>query len=232
MGSYRLANELEISQFQRRFCKTAKDRRTIINFYRVEVELVEDSLPYQKIIGGDGKMMTLKGVIVMLKVIDDANKVVYYPVFSEQTAKRLLKLWKLQLPTKLSVFADASAERQDSYYDPLNVRLRTLIAYTRIFLLEQKRIYQPLPTSLHYIHDLLASLPNYAVEAELVKVVNDVIGSYLQHYHPDSYISCTALEDYICYLRNHYTMLAFKNSDFSELRQLLQTNFPNEPIYF
>ncbi len=232
MMKLKVADSREQRLFQQKYCQNEEARLQIIKHFRVEadayVELPVGCCVYNAIDGGS----PAKGKIIVLQVMELRRRLCYFPVFSEATGRKLLHAWSMKMPPKMTAFACA---KEQSLYGSLSVSnssLRTLLEYFRWFTFAANHVYHPLPYGLRTIYNHLCKFPEEDVGVEVIKFVNDALAEEFANDNINRYTSCQQLQDYIVYLQNKYTLLQFKDADFSILRKLLADAFPEEKFYF
>lgn len=234
MKKPRICTSKEFFLFQQRYCRNERTRLSIIKNFKVEVEVFEELPPGYGVYGATGTQWLLKDSVIMLKLTDMTEGVCYYPVFSEAMGKKLLKAWGIPLPPKMSAFVEwghgQRVENKEVHY--INARMRSLMAFTRLFMLPQERVHEPLVYGFKAVHEQLHDFPKENVSANVIKFVNDIIRAYQADAIRNRYTNCRNLQDFIEYIKHKYTLLEFKDSDFSALRAKLLEEYPDEEIYF
>ncbi len=169
----------------------------------------------------------------MLKVSDLGNRVVYYPVFPESVGKKMLANWHIALPPKITAFADICVKTgSDAAVHVDNQSLRGLIAFSRLFMMVPNRSHAPMPYGFNNLYAQLYQVPEMGVAPETVRMINEILGDFINASGQERYIYCDNLQEFIDYLRNRYKLLVFKNSEFTSLRRMMQEYYPDDKIYF
>ena len=233
MHKCRNANTKENLLFQERFCKSEAAMYKIAKNFKIEVEVYEELPPWHNVYNANGSDILLKDAIIMLKISDLTNRIVYYPIFSEAVAKKLLTKWDIALPEKLTVFVDSDKQTECvAGVDKDNQSLRTVIEFARLFTMIPDRSHRPMPYGFNNLYAQLHLVPEMGVAPETVRMVNSILGEFINSSEEERYIYCNNLQEFIDYLRNRYKLLKFKNSDFTSLRRMIQEHYPGDKIYF
>ena len=82
------------------------------------------------------------------------------------------------------------------------------------------------------LYQQLHAFPNNGVGSETIKFVNEILGDFIKNHKEGYFVDYENLQDFITNLLKDYTLLAFKNSDFSALRKKLLLDYPNDKLYF
>lgn len=219
--------------FQHNYCSSEAAIAKIIKNFKVEVEAYEELPPWHCVYNANGSDVLLKDTIIMLKVSDLENRVVYYPTFSEALGKKVLADWHIALPPKITVFADPDVSSElDAAVHEDNKSLRRLIAFSRLFTIVPERLHRPMPYGFNNLYAQLYQAPEMGVAPETVRMINEILGHFVNDSGQERYIYCDNLQDFIDYLRGRYKLLVFINSDFTHLREMMKANYPDDKIYF
>ncbi len=233
MHKCRLASTKENLRFQHDYCCNEAAIAKIIKNFKVEVEAYEELPPWHCVYNADGSDVLLKDTVIMLKVSDLGNRVVYYPVFPESVGKKMLANWHIALPPKITVFADIRVETgADVAVHVDNQSLRRLIAFSRLFTMVPNRSHAPMPYGFNNLYAQLYQVPEMGVAPETVRMINEILGDFINASGRERYIYCDNLQDFIDYLKSRYKLLVFQNSDFTNLREMMRYHYPDEKIYF
>lgn len=232
MHKCRNASTKENLLFQARFCQSEAAMNKIAKNFKIEVEVYEELPPWHSVYNANGSDVPLKDAIIMFKISDLTNRIVYYPVFSEAVAKKMLAKWGIALPQKITVFADSNNKTGcKTSVDKDNQSLRLLIEFARLFTIVPDKLHRPMPYGFNNLYAQLHLAPDMGVAPETVRMINGILGEFINSSE-ERYIYCDNLQEFIDYLRNRYKLLEFKNSDFASLRRMLQEHYPDDKIYF
>ena len=231
MYKCKLATTKEKLQFIEQYCRDYKRREKINKDFRVDVEAYEELPPWHSVYNATGSDILLKDSVIMLRISDLEKRVRYYPVFSEKLGRRLLRKWGYELPPKFTVFINDDNDSEKEVHRE-NVSLRHLLAFTRLFMLSQNRLHTPMAYGFNNLYKQLYDFPDKGVSAETVKLVNNILGDFINNNTEGYYVNCKNLQDFIAYVVNNYTLLDFKENDFRCLREKLLFHYPEEKPYF
>ncbi len=231
MYKCKLADTSDDLKFQQMFCRTETARQSIIQNFKVEVEAFEELPPWYSVYNADGSDYLLKDSIIMLKVSDLQKRICFFPVFSENIGRRLLRCWHIALPPKMTVFMEDSNVSEAKIH-AANKSLRNLLAFARIFMFPQSRLHTPMPYGFNNIYMQLHKFPEMGVASETIRLINEILGEYIDYKHDGRYSSCDNLQDFIEYIKGRYSLLHFKESDFSLLRTILLSHYPKDKVRF
>ncbi len=233
MHRCRLATIKENLRFQKQFCSNLQGAFKIKSNFKVLIEVYEELPPWHGVYNANGSDVLLKDAIIMLKVIDLTNMIIYYPVFSEEVGKRLLVEWDMLLPPKVTVFAYPEAgERAEKAVHKDNQSLRRLIEFSRLFTMVPDRLHRPMPYGFNNLYAQLYLVPDMGVAPETVRMINGILGDFINASEEERYIYCDNLQEFIDYLKTRYKLLTFKDSDFTSLREMMRIHYPEDKIYF
>ena len=215
--------------FQRRYCVTPEAREQLAEKFKVTVEAYEELPPWYSTFNADGSDIRLKDDIIMFRVCDVTNCIEYYPVFPASEGLRLLRKWKMEIPPKMTAFAyDYSQEIPSKD----NACLRSLIAFSRLFMLDKGKQHSKMPYGFNNLYQQLHYASYCEVAAEPVRLVNAVLGEYIASTHTLHYGDSRTFREFIAYLNHSFSLLKFKDSNFDRLRDKLKEAYPDEEIYF
>lgn len=229
MNEYIIAYGIPVIIFMNQFSRNTQTRCRIPEYYKVAVYAYEDYAPGQLVFAWYKNGMLMGDSGVMFEVVDSDKKLVYYPIFPLQIAIPLLKKWHMELPPKWSVYTSAM-EKKAPAVNPINQQMRNLLAYARLFVSMQQRFSTPMPLGFKDVFEQLHDYPEQAIDGTVVSLINKVISQYL--YMNTTVSNCRNLQEFITYLHNKYKMLDFIDSDFSQLRRLLQEEEPGMQCFF
>lgn len=229
MHKCRKATVKEILIFQHKYCAFAETREDLIHHFMVTVDAYEELPPWYSTFSADGSDIRLKDDIIMFCVRDLTNLIEYYPVFSAAEGLRLLRKWKMEIPPKLTAFATYTSKAKPAAD---NASLRHLIAYCRLFMLEQSNEHASMAFGFNNIYQQLCDVPHCEVSPEAVRLINAVFGEYVNHSTAKHYKNSKNLQEFILKITSFYSLLNFQESNFDRLRKKLQRAYPDEKIYF
>lgn len=230
MYKCKLATTKEKLKFIEQYCRRAPQRVEMIKEFRIDVEAYEELPPWHGVYNATGSAFLLKDSIIMLKVSDMKNLVQYYPVFSEKLARDLLAKWGVELPPKMSAFANDGETDSGIHYE--NASLRHLLEFSRLFMISQNRLHTPMAYGFNNLYKQLHEYPYSGVCVDTVRLVNSILGDFINNNQDGRYVNCDNLQDFIIYIRNKYKLLVFKSSDFSALHRKMQLHYPEDTLYF
>ena len=225
-----LASKRDFLLFLHTFCTTKDGRLSIKKNFKVEVDAYEEYPPWHWGYNADCSEHHLKDGVIAFKVYDLPRRIVYYPIFSEEDGLEMLKAWKMPVPPKMNAFI--IDEQCKARVHPVNESFRNLLVYARLFMILQQHLHTPMPFVFNNFFRQLHDFPMSGVGVEPVRVVNEVIGDFIHNNHDGFYMNCLNLQEFIVYIKERYSILQFKNADFSILRKKLQAAYPDEEIYF
>lgn len=229
MHRCRKATVKETLIFQHKYCESAEARENLIHHFRITVEAYEELPPWYSTFNANGSDIRLKDDIIMLCARDLTNLIEYYPVFPAPEGLRLLHKWKMEVPPKLTAFATYWSKSKPAAD---NASLRALIAYCRLFMLEQSNEHAVMAFGFNNLYQQLYAVPHCEVSPEAVRLINAVFGEYINHSTAKHYGNSKNLNEFISYITGFYSLLNFRKSNFDRLRQKLQSAYPDDEIYF
>lgn len=229
MRKCREATTKENLLFQHKYCESRKAREKLVEYFKVTVEAYEELPPWYSTFSADGSDIRLKDDVIMFSVKDLKNLIVYYPVFSAEEGLRLLKKWGMEIPPKMTAFAYYHRRKPLS---PDNAYLRSLIAFSRLFMLYKNKQHPKMAFGFNNLYKQLWESPSCTVSVETVKFINEVVGGYLKVSEGKHFGNCRELREFIAYVTGVYSLLNFCESDFAVLRDRFKQAYPDEKIYF
>lgn len=229
MRKCRKASVKETLVFQHKYCASAETRETLVHHFMVTVEAYEELPPWYSTFNANGSDIRLKDDIIMFRVRDLERLIEYYPVFPAAEGIRLLHKWKMEVPPKLTAFATYLPKRRPAAD---NASLRSLIAYCRLFMLEQGKEHAAMAFGFTNLYQQLYDVPFCDVSPEAVKLINAVFGEYILHSKAKHYGNSRNLQEFIIYINKFYSLLKFQENNFDRLRKKLKQAYPDEEIYF
>ena len=156
MRKCRQATIKEVLLFQHKYCESAKSRETLIHKFKVTVEAYEELPPWYSTFSADGSDIRFKDDIIMFCVRDFDKLIEYYPVFSAEEGLRLLSKWKMPVPPKMTAFGTLIAVEKPIYD---NACFRSLIAYSRLYMLGQSKNHVKMPFGFNNLYKQLNDFP-------------------------------------------------------------------------
>lgn len=229
MRKCRKASVKETLVFQHKYCESAETREQLVRYFMVTVEAYEELPPWYSTFNANGSDIRLKDDIIMFRVRDLENLIEYYPVFPAAEGLRLLHKWKMEVPPKLTAFATYLPKHRLSAD---NASLRNLIAYCRLFMLEQSKEHSAMAFGFNNLYQQLYDAPFCDVSPEAVKLINAVFGEYVAHSKAKHCGNSRNLREFILHITRFYSLLKFQESNFDRLRKKLKQAYPDEKIYF
>lgn len=215
--------------FQHKYCETPDSREKLINNFKITVEGYEELPPWYSTYNADGSDIRLKDDIIMLCVRDLNNLIEYYPVFPASEGIRLLRKWKMDIPPKMTAFAHYASKDNPA---PNNASFRSLIAYCRLYMLEQSKQHARMAYGFNSLYKQLYDVPGCDVSADAIRLINTVLGEYLKTTHITHFGNKKTLQEFIACITQIYSLLQFQSSDFDSLRKKLKAAYPEDEIYF
>lgn len=234
------ANKLQIEWFENKYCKSREQRLSIGRDFKVDVLSYEELLPGNKVKSyATGNREIDKGFIVF-EVIDMANNLIYYPVFSETVGRQLVKEWGLKLPSKMTVFTGASnsvggsggkggktEQRKEE-----NKKMLQLIQLARSMMIMHVNEPEPMREPFRSIYNKLEQNPNYDVWESDIKSINTAVSNFLNRPTNKMNENFASLQQYIAHLQNLYPDRQLRKFDFQILRDKMNKKYPKETIIF
>lgn len=215
--------------FQHEYCESPKSREKIFKIFNTTVEAYEELPPWYSTFNADGSDIRLKDDIIMFCVRDLTNCIEYYPVFPAVEGLRLLREWNMEIPPKMTVFAYNHSKEQTSLE---NASLRSLIAFVRLFMLHESKQHSKMAYGFNNLYKQLHDVAFCDVSAEVIRLVNTVLGEYITHTQTLHFGTCRSFQEFVAYIKKQYSLLEFKDSNFDRLREKLQMAYPDEKVYF
>ena len=234
------ANKVQIEEFKKKYC-TSHEKRLLVNKdFIVEVETFEELLPGKLIKSyATGNREISRGFIVF-KVVDTKNDITYYPVFSDTVGRKLVKEWKLKLPSKMTIFSENSngygggnggsgvgIQRKKE-----NKEMLSLIRLARSMMTLHVNEPQPMRDPFKSIYNKLERNPLDDVLEKDIKSINTAISNFLNKPINNMNENFANLQEYIAYLRREYPNQRLRNVHFEVLRDKMMKKYPNETIVF
>lgn len=229
MRKCRKATSKENLVFQNQYCKHAETRENLIHYFTVTVEAYEELPPWYSTFNANGSDIRLKDDIIMLRIRDSEKLIEYYPVFSAAEGIRLLHKWRMDVPPKMTVFAEHKSKRKLSAD---NASLRSLIAHCRLFMLEEDKQHAVMAFAFNNFFKQLFDVPTCDVSPEAIRLINTVLGDYITNSKAKHYGDSKTLPEFIAYINRVYSLLTFQSSNFDGLREKLRKAYPDDEIYF
>lgn len=187
------ANKKEIETFKEKYCYSEEKRLSLIRDFKVNIFSYEELLPSQQIYSYATGNKRITGKFIIFEVIDEKNKVVYYPVFSYSVAHILIKKWNLKLPKLMSIFSEpnnADNDHSDSgnekkFINKEAKQIIILIQYARVMMTLNIDYPKPMNGVFKSIYDKYVTLINtdQEVEASDIKSINTAIKNFINKNH-------------------------------------------------
>ena len=98
------ANRDEICLFKKQFCADETARRNMVRNFEIEIESVEETLPWKNIVSYAADERIIKREFTIFKVMDHKIEKVYYPVFSMEKARKIADEMQMELPVSKTIF--------------------------------------------------------------------------------------------------------------------------------
>lgn len=225
--------------FARAYCWGDAARAKLIRDFRIEIESYEALHPGRGIESfATGGRMIFREVII-LKVVDEENGIVYYPAFSAAVGRALAKAAGLPLPRKMGVLTEprdggggGAGGNGHSVRNVENKKMLFLIQYVRSLWLYHSPTIMPMYGPLRRIYRKLEEHPEYDVFVSDIARINTAIKTYLHSSTNRNNENFLDLPQYIAYLAATYPRYNLRDHDFDILRQRLLAAYPDAEIYF
>lgn len=235
----KMATPEQNKAFARAYCWGDAARAKLVRDFHVEVESYEKLLPDQGIesFATGGRMIVHE--VIIFKVVDETNGIVYHPAFSAAVGKALARAAGLPLPRKMGVLTEprnggggGAGGNGRSARNVENKKMLFLIQYVRsLWLLHAPKI-TPMYGPLRRIYCKLEAHPEYDVFVSDILRINSAIKTYLKSDVNLNNEAFDNLAQYIAYLSETYPRYNLRDHNFDILRYRLHTAYPNVEIYF
>ena len=183
----KMATPEQNKAFTRAYCWGDAARAKLVRDFHVEVESYEKLLPDQGIesFATGGRMIVHE--VIIFKVVDETNGIVYHPAFSAAVGKALARAAGLPLPRKMGVLTEprnggggGAGGNGRSARNVENKKMLFLIQYVRsLWLLHAPKI-TPMYGPLRRIYCKLEAHPEYDVFVSDILRINLAIKTYLK----------------------------------------------------
>lgn len=237
-----MTTEKDIKLFKRTYCCTFQNRKEILSKFEVSVDSFEELLYGQYINSYATGERKIRNSFMILKVIDQKNEKIYYPVFSEKVAREMLNGSNVIIPRKITIFSNKtnyddnidkvinnkiSAENNRSNS---NRALLYLIELSRAYMLLNVENPSPMNGMFKQIYGELIKYPNTDPYTYKIKSVNTALGNYIKAHSKEK--GFHHLDDFIKYLKNLQGCKRLKNISLEILRAKMTKDYPHEVLYF
>lgn len=235
----RIASHEQNKAFARSYCWGDAARAKLIRDFQVEVESYEKLLPDQGVKSFATGGRTIVHEVIIFKVVDAENGIVYFPAFSAAVGRALARAAGLPLPRKMGVLTEprdggggGAGGNGHRARNIENKKMLLLIQFVRsLWLLHTPKI-TPMYGPLRRIYRKLEEHPEYDVFVSDIARINTAIKTYLHSSTNRNNENFLDLPQYIAYLAATYPRYNLRDHDFDILRQRLQLAYPNVDIFF
>lgn len=235
------ADNSEIRLFKKQYCGNEEARKALVQEFNIEVESVEEALPWKNIISYAGDEKYVKGEFVFFKTIDYERDMIYYPVFSMEKARELAASADISIPPLKSIYLHLD-ERTGKEVNPDvceygrtgydNMQLRRLILCMRSMMLLHIDKPKPMKNAMKAIYDKMEKHPRWRVRGAEVKAINTALGSYLKNDLNRANENFQCIQDYLIYLQDRNVEYPIKEMNFEGLREILLEEYGEQEIFF
>lgn len=237
--STKMATPEQNEAFARAYCWGDAARAKLIRDFQVEVESYEKLLPDQGVKSFATGGRTIVHEVIIFKVVDAENGIVYFPAFSAAVGRALARAAGLPLPRKMGVLTEprdggggGAGGNGHRARNIENKKMLLLIQFVRsLWLLHTPKI-TPMYGPLRRIYRKLEEHPEYDVFVSDIVRINTAIKTYLHSSTNRNNENFLDLPQYIAYLAATYPRYNLRDHDFDILRQRLQLAYPNVDIFF
>lgn len=235
----KMATPEQNKAFARSYCWGDAARAKLVRDFHVEVESYEKLLPDQGIesFATGGRIIVHE--VIIFKVVDVENGVVYFPAFSVAVGRALARAAGLSLPRKMGVLTEprnggggGAGGNGRSARNVENKKMLFLIQYVRSLWLYHAPAITPMYGPLRRIYTKLEAHPEYNVFVSDILRINSAIKTYLKSDVNLTNEAFDNLAQYIAHLAAAYPGHNLRDHDFDILRYRLHTAYPNVEIYF
>ncbi len=234
----RKANNYETAMFKRKYCKSDKTRIQMRQDFSVVVESHEEVMPGSIVNSFATGERRIDGEFVLFTVKDQEKGIMYYPIFSVETARTMLNAWDIRMPPKRSILRDVNeggtggGGNGHTTHNANNKKLRLLILFARSLIVHHVEHPEPMYGPLKIIYERLEEHPEWEVCSRDILQVNDMIKKYINGTTNKRNENYQDLQEYIVFLQNNIGNRQLRDVDFNVLGQILKRKYPNEQIYF
>ena len=235
----RIASPEQNKAFARAYCWGDAARAKLIRDFHVEIDSYEALLPGHGIesFATGGRMIFHE--VIILKVVDATNGIVYHPAFSAAVGKALARAAGLPLPRKMGVLTEprnggggGAGGNGRNFRNKENKQMLFLIQYVRsLWLFHAPRI-TPMYGPLRRIYTKLETHPEYDIFVSDIVRINTAILTYLKSATNRDNENFGNLSHFIEHLATTYPDHKLKDCNFDILRQRLRNSYPNIAVYF
>lgn len=237
----REATKNEIAAFSKRYCKDTLSRISMNKYFEVKVESFEELLPGKTVNSYATGSRKIEGAFMIFDVYDREKELHYFPVFSESTARAMLKAWNKPVPKKRSIFTSEESSRihkgsdktaSKSTINEENAQLRRLILFSRSLMVYHINNPQPMGGMLNEIYEKYDTNPSWKIKAFEVKSINTALKNFLKKNINTRNENFQTLQEYIDFLRHNKYEKCLKSTNFDILREIMKKYYPEEQIFF
>ena len=236
MKDFKEANEKQVNNFKRIYCKSEKKRLSLIKNedFKITPLIFSEALPNHPICSyASGNRAITKSYILFL-VEDTKNKINYFPIFSENIGRKILNNLGEDCPRKISFYnilngnnnskSKTTSKANKSILKPEILEFEKLILLSCFFMNKDTKDLIPYGA---FRNLLLGINKNYKLKAQDIKSVN----TGLKHFISKNKLDPNDFKKFTKFLVEDGNA-DIKKVNFEDLRKIFKENYSNEEIFF
>ena len=236
MKDFKEANEKQVNNFKKIYCKSEKKRLSLIKNkdFKITPLIFSEALPNHPVYSyASGNRAITKSYILFL-VEDTKNQINYFPIFSENIGRKILNNLGEDYPEKISFYNILNGNNNSKSKTTLKTNKSTLkpeiLEFKKLILLScffmNKNTKDLIPYGV-FRNLLLGINKNYKLKAQNIKSVN----TGLKHFISKNKLDPNEFKEFTKFLVE-CNNTDIKKVNFEDLRKIFKEKYLNEKIFF